>query len=241
MDKIYEFYKKYYSYILFGLLLVIVAISEVMLFVYFNNLVTSLKNESNNREEVKEKVQDEVTFIVDIKGEVKKPGVYVLEKGKRVIDVVKKAGGLTKNASTKVNNLSMKIFDEMVIVIYSKSELDDYLNVKKEEELFNEKCTNDLIKNDSCISDSFNSDTNSDSGSSSDSSSDLSSDKKDQKVSINTATKEELMTVSGIGESKANAIIEYRKEKKFEKIEDIKNVSGIGDALFEKIKDYITT
>ena len=48
------------------------------------------------------------------------------------------------------------------------------------------------------------------------------------------------MTVSGIGESKALSIIEYRKTKRFEKIEDIKNVSGIGDKLFEKIKEYIT-
>ena len=48
------------------------------------------------------------------------------------------------------------------------------------------------------------------------------------------------MTLSGIGESKADAIIEYRKKKKFESIEEIKEVSGIGDALFEKIKDNIT-
>ena len=49
------------------------------------------------------------------------------------------------------------------------------------------------------------------------------------------------MTLSGIGEAKAKSIIEYRKEKKFEKIEDIMNVSGIGESVFEKIKDYITT
>ena len=61
------------------------------------------------------------------------------------------------------------------------------------------------------------------------------------KVSINTASKEELMTLSGIGEAKAGAIIEYReKNGNFASIEDIKNVSGIGDAIFEKIKDNIT-
>jgi competence protein ComEA len=49
------------------------------------------------------------------------------------------------------------------------------------------------------------------------------------------------MTLPGIGESKAVAIIEYRNEKKFETIEEIKEVSGIGEALFEKIKDLITT
>ena len=48
------------------------------------------------------------------------------------------------------------------------------------------------------------------------------------------------MNIPGIGESKAVSIIEYRKTNKFNSIEDIKNVSGIGDALFAKIKDYIT-
>ena len=61
------------------------------------------------------------------------------------------------------------------------------------------------------------------------------------KVSINSATKEELMTLTGIGEAKANAIISYRNENGlFKNIEDIKNVSGIGDSIFEKIKDNIT-
>jgi len=48
------------------------------------------------------------------------------------------------------------------------------------------------------------------------------------------------MNLNGIGESKANAIIEYRNKTKFNTIDDIKNVSGIGESAFEKIKDYIT-
>ena len=48
------------------------------------------------------------------------------------------------------------------------------------------------------------------------------------------------MSINGIGESKANSILEYRKENKFNTIEDIKNVSGIGDKFFEQIKNYIT-
>lgn len=58
-------------------------------------------------------------------------------------------------------------------------------------------------------------------------------------VNINTASKEELMSLKGIGESTAEAIIEYRKENKFIKIEDIKNVKGIGDKKFESIKEDI--
>ena len=48
------------------------------------------------------------------------------------------------------------------------------------------------------------------------------------------------MTLPSVGETKAKSIIEYREKTKFEVIEDIKNVSGIGEALFEKIKEYIT-
>ena len=60
-------------------------------------------------------------------------------------------------------------------------------------------------------------------------------------VNINTASKEELLTITGIGDSKAEAIISYREENgDFKAIEDIKNVSGIGDSLFEKIKEFIT-
>ena len=60
-------------------------------------------------------------------------------------------------------------------------------------------------------------------------------------ININTASLEQLMTLSGIGESKAKSIISYREENgNFKAIEDITKVSGIGQALYEKIKDYIT-
>lgn len=62
----------------------------------------------------------------------------------------------------------------------------------------------------------------------------------DNLININTASKEELMTLTGIGESKADAVIEYRSSNKFNSIEDIKNVTGIKDGVFNQIKDKIT-
>lgn len=59
-------------------------------------------------------------------------------------------------------------------------------------------------------------------------------------VNINTADKKELMTLEGIGVKKAEAIIEYRSTSKFNSIEDLKKVNGIGDKLFDKIKTSIT-
>lgn len=63
----------------------------------------------------------------------------------------------------------------------------------------------------------------------------------DGKVNLNTASKEELMTVNGIGASRAESIIQYREEHgKFQNIEDIQKVDGIKEGLFNKIKDSIT-
>ena len=60
------------------------------------------------------------------------------------------------------------------------------------------------------------------------------------KVNINTASIEMLKTLDGIGDAKAQAIIAYRTKQLFSNVEDIKNVSGITDTIYDKIKDYIT-
>ena len=61
-------------------------------------------------------------------------------------------------------------------------------------------------------------------------------------VNINTASKEKLMSLNGVGESTAQKIIDYREENGyFNSVEDIMNVSGIGESKFNKIKEYITT
>lgn len=172
-------------------------------------------------------LDEQVLVMVDIKGYVVHPGVYMVESDKRVIDVVKMAGGLLKDANTKVNNLSQRVVDEMVIVIYSDDEVKDFTKVKEKEEIENQKCVDSsIVGNDSCIKNDIVNDSNSSNST--------------NKVSINTASYEELTNVPYIGESKAKAIVSYREEHGlFHSIEDILNVSGIGESLFEKIKDYI--
>lgn len=63
--------------------------------------------------------------------------------------------------------------------------------------------------------------------------------KKDKKINLNQASEEELMKLNGIGPSLAERIISYRDENNFKSIEEIKNVSGIGEKRFEQIKDSI--
>ena len=65
--------------------------------------------------------------------------------------------------------------------------------------------------------------------------------KKNELISINTATEEELSTLPGIGEAKAKFIISYRENcGKFKKKEELKNIKGIGDKIYEKLASYIT-
>lgn len=177
---------------------------------------------------------DKVYYFVDVKGYVNNPGVYSLEKGMRVIDAINKAGGLKKDASTSLLNLSMEITDEMVIVVYSNTEIANLKEIKKEKNETDVICTENII-NDACI---CNNDTKVNGiGEDNIENSESSNNKV---ININKATLLDLMTLPNIGENKAKSIIEYReKNGLFTKIEDIKNVSGIGDKLFETIKEYL--
>lgn len=242
MEKINELYAKYKIYVLGGAIALILFVIEAFMFWYFSNDINILRKDLKKNPIVNETSKDEESkkFTVDIKGEVKKPGVYILDEGKRVIDVVRKAGGFTSDADSSPNNLSMKIKDEMVIIIYSEDQIKEFTKVKEDEAIKTEACQNGIVQNDSCITNDTVKDSKKEESSSN--SKDINSDGEEIKlVSLNTGTLEELMTLPGIGEAKANSIIEYRKDKKFEKIEDIMEVSGIGEAVFEKLKDYITT
>ena len=165
-----------------------------------------------------ENTTNENEFYVDIKGNVKKPGVYKVTDQMIVQDLVNLAGGLNKNAYTNNINLASKLKEGMVIYIFSKSEM-----TTKEMKNDNE-CKTEIIQYDNCIKEESSTTTNESSS----------------LVNINSASKDTLMTLNGIGESKAIAIIEYRNINKFNKIEDIMNVSGIGESAFAKIKEYIT-
>lgn len=220
-------------------ILFIVFIYHILFKIDDKEELTFTESEEVELLEEEEKAVDK--FYVDIKGEVKTPGVYLLEEGKRVIDVIKEAGGLTQDADTSVNNLSRKIEDEMVIIIYSKTQVEDFATTKEEEEeLLNEiqkeedKPENNALLKEEEIEPSINKNQSMEDVKENQESSN------DGKVSINTATKEELMTLTGIGSAKADAILSYREENgNFTKLEELLNVNGIGEAIYNQIKDSI--
>lgn len=227
MEKIKEFLLD--NLIIVMLSLVVIGLGGVSIYLYYLNTTLSCPMCAEC-----EKESSEPKIYVDIKGSVKNPGVYEVNNNTIVNDVINLAGGFTKNAYTKNINLSKKVSDELVIYVYSKSE---YNNLSKKEIINKEyNCSSNDYNIDNCLGNTSiitnGPETNNDNDNKND---------ENKIININTATKEELMTLSGIGESKAISIIEYRNSNgSFKSIEEIKNVSGIGDAAFEKIKNNIT-
>ena len=172
------------------------------------------KLEETDSEEVKSKSEEMI--IVHITGEVKYWGVLELEKGSRIMDAVNSAGGFTDEADTEKVNLAYELTDGVKVYIPSKN-IDKESNITTQKYITMESGDNEIVE-ETEMKQSGNT-----------------------LVNINEATQTELETLPGIGPSIALKIISYRKENgKFSTIEDIKNVSGIGENKFESIKDLIS-
>lgn len=152
------------------------------------------------------------SLAVHIDGEIKNPGVYKLQADSILEDLVKTAGGFTNSADTLSVNLAELLKDNQKIIIPKE------LSKKEKEELL--KSNGNSIETKGATPQNSNSE--------------------DKKININTATAEELDALPGVGPSRANDIIAYRDSNEgFSSLEDLKNVSGIGDKTFEKLKDSI--
>ncbi|SHE73448.1 competence protein ComEA [Atopostipes suicloacalis DSM 15692] len=155
---------------------------------------------TDKEEQIAESLKE---IIVDIKGQVKVPGVYHMEEGSRIIDVIEKAGGLLDESETTAVNFAQLLSDQMVIYVPKIGE-----DIPVESTISQEIAEG--------------------------------GEQEQSKININEADKEALMTLNGIGDSKAENILAYREENGlFKSIEDIKNVSGIGEATFNNLKDSI--
>lgn len=174
-----------------------------------------------------EKLQGKI--YVYITGEVNVPGVVILNKGSRIVDAINAAGGTTVKANVTKVNLVYVLEDGMKVNIPNSNDLKnnpdfEYITMNSGDGADDTGISGGSDGNYSEVNSKFNSGTNNNYSI----------------VNINTATQTELESLPGIGPSLALKIINYRKENgKFSSIEEIKNVSGIGDSKFESLKRYI--
>ena len=221
--------------IIFVIALIIVIFIFLVLYKFFyadepellvgGNIEENLENNfesSTEGNEVKESKigipESKKTITVHVIGEVNTPGVVTLEEGSRIIDAINLAGGKTEEADLSKINLAYVLEDGVQIYIPSITE-----TAKEGEEeaieYIREGAGEGIITTTSTQE---------------------KGEEKEQKVNINTANISKLQTLPGIGESIAQRIIEYREQNgEFKNIEDLKNVSGIGENKFNNIKDKI--
>ncbi|MEI3391727.1 MAG: helix-hairpin-helix domain-containing protein [Clostridia bacterium] len=195
-----------------------IVVIGIMYFIYNKNQVKediNIENEIlvNNVITNENNTNDDIV-IIHITGSVKNPGIVKLKEGSRIEDAIESAGGLTENADITKVNLAYVVEDGTKIKIPSASEEDI-----GDEDIIDSKSGDNIIIEENAVP----------------------SNNSTQTININKATEKEFETLPGIGPSLASKIIEYRNQNgKFESIEDIKNVNGIGDNKYEKIKDLIT-
>lgn len=197
--------------------IIFVIISTIGIYIY-KNMINQEKDdimyeyENANVENISIEEEQYDKIMIHIFGCVREEGIVILNEGDRIIDALEAAGGESEDADLNKINLAYVLKDGERLYIPSKSDNEntEYISSNSGDNIIVEGAGN------------------------------MNNEEKTSIININTATKEELMSLTGIGESTANKIISYREENgKFNKIEDIKNVPGIGDAKFEAIKDDI--
>lgn len=167
------------------------------------------------------KKDSEYVLCVYVCGEVSSPGVYELASGTRIADAVREAGGMTENADSDYLNLALFLSDGQKVYVPSKEEVTN-----------NGRQTEKLTEMSYYVSGiPENSQEKGQAGK---------TEVGKNVININSAGLSELVKIPGIGEKRARTIIDYRNSfGLFKTTADIKKVSGIKDALYEKIKEYI--
>lgn len=221
-DYIYQFKGK----IIVFIFIIIILVGAYFAIKYYDNMMDDAllieehldKDKKDIKTKEKKNTKESLDYFVDVKGMVNDPGVYGLSKESRVIDAIALAGGLKAEADTSLINLSMKVNDGMVILVYSKAQIKNLLETKEKEKQVASLCSEPIV-NDACIK---------------------GEQEGSELININTASLEQLTSLNGIGDAKAKAIISYRETKAFTSIEEIMEVPGIGESIFAQISKSIT-
>lgn len=169
---------------------------------------------TSNQSSSAQSVSQSKTVTCDISGAVKHQGVYTLKNGARIQELIEAAGGAKQNAQLKAVNRAVMLKDQDKIHIPYKGE--------KVENASNSSSTG-------AGTTTTNESTSSESG-----------QNNGEKVNLNTASAADLQKLNGIGQKKAEQIIAYREQNgQFKKIEDLMQVSGIGEKTFAALKDQL--
>ena len=183
--------------------------------------------------------QEEGILYIHVCGEVAAPGVYELPAGSRMYEAVEKAGGMTSEAAQEYVNLAQALEDGQQLWIPSREEIRKYQETGKD--ISGHLGAGGTAGNGSVAGLQKAGSSAGTSRTAAGAAGEGDSSVSGALVNLNTASKEELMTLNGIGAARAEAILSYRDQKGgFRAIEDIMKVPGIKNAAFQKIKDKIT-
>lgn len=175
---------------------------------------------------------EESTLFIHICGAVENPGVYELPVGSRIYEAIEEAGGFTQEAADDYLNLAYRLEDGWKIEIPERKSCDAESGEA-------EKDGEDAAYKAAVVS-GIAPDTGVRAGAVTGTEAGTAGETDGGLVDINTAAKEELLTLPGVGESRAQSIISYReKNGGFSRIEDIMRVEGIKEGMFAKMKDKI--
>ena len=166
------------------------------------------------------------TIYVDVCGAVVNPGVYELSSDSRVFQAIEKAGGYLPGAAASYLNRARSLSDGQQIYVPTQEEVDSQTIPLTQDETAQDGVVQAGTAQTGTAADNTADGTG--------------TTQAGQRINLNTADVSQLSTLTGVGESKALAIIAYREENgPFTSIEDIMNVPGIKEGTYEKIKDKI--
>ena len=178
------------------------------------------------------------TIYVDVCGAVAEPGVYELSSDSRVFQAIEKAGGYLPEAAVSYLNRARSLSDGQQIYVPTREEVDSQTIPPTQDGTTQTGTIADNNVNGTGSTDSTK--IGKASGDNQQPTSDSAGGSADSRINLNTADVSQLTTLTGVGESKALAIIAYREENgPFTSVEDIMNVPGIKEGTYEKIKDKI--
>ena len=199
---------------------IMIIVIGIIIWQYFNgsknsNLNEEILNTIEYSEETTKESEQKEKIIVHITGAVKNNGIVKVDENARINDVIDAAGGLTDDADLTNVNLAYIIEDGQKIYIPYKGEEKLLEKTSNPKEIITDEAGDNVIENNQ--------------------------KEKTNKININKAGIDTLKTLPGIGEATALKILEYRENQgKYKSIEELKDVSGIGEAKFNTIKDLIS-